>query len=47
MPFSGVCQYGPERGLLVASNEDLPVVPVTPFYFPNDGSGFDDSDWYD
>ena len=46
-PDSGVCTYSPEEGILVASNEDLPVVPVAPFFFRQDGFGQDDSDWID
>ena len=42
-PVSGICLLKPESGFLMASNEDLPIVPVTPFRFPS----YDDDPWDD
>ena len=40
-PCSETFRIHPESGLLVASNEDLPIVPVTPFFSPDS----DDDAW--
>ena len=40
-PRSGICRIHPGSGLLVASNEDFPIVPVTPFFAPDS----DDDAW--
>lgn len=42
-PLSDLCDLGLCSGLLMASNEDLPVVPVSPFRYPS----FDDDPWQD
>lgn len=43
-PASEICLLRPESGFLMASNEDLPVVPVTPFYLD---SASDDDPWFE
>lgn len=40
-PRAETLRIHPGSGLLVASNEDLPIVPVTPFFSPSS----DDDAW--
>jgi len=43
-PEVEICPFGVSRNLLAASNEDMPVVPVTPFSRRDEWT---DDDWED